>query len=79
MALLSTIDCKTCGQRKQAWHSGGSFPPDVCNECEAQAAEEAKRAELEAIAARTTDARLRLIEEWIYEHQRNHPRRDVRF
>lgn len=79
MALAHTITCSACGKQKEVLVGGGKAPPKTCSECTA-VAEEAKLQEyLAELAKLPTDERLRKIEEWIYNHSKNHPQREVRY
>jgi len=80
MALCRTIMCTKCGQKKDVWFSASDFgPPKTCGTCDQQARDASKQADLDALAALSVEARLAKIENWIYEHRRNHPRREVTF
>ena len=79
MARLEVITCSKCGKQKEVWFPSGGFPPKICSDC-TELAEEAKLQEhLAELAKLPTDERLRLIEEWIYNHSKNHPERMVRY
>jgi hypothetical protein len=80
MALCRTITCSRCNERKEVWFSASDFgPPDICGGCSKKDRDASKRADLDALAALSMEERVARIEEWIYEHRRNHPQREVMF
>lgn len=69
MAIASSIVCKSCGNRKTAYHPSSSLPPRTCPECEIKQAADVKAQALAEIAAKPLEERLAAIEEWIYDHK----------
>lgn len=54
--------------------------PKTCGECEEKKGEEARATHLRALAELPTEERLRLLEEFAYDHsKRYHPGRPARF
>lgn len=79
MARLEVIVCRKCGESKEVSFASGEVTPKICSDC-TNLAEDAKLQEyLADLAKLPTDERLRKIEEWIYNHSRNHPQRMVRY
>lgn len=79
MALLSSITCGACGNVADVWHSPRDAPPMVCHSCADAAAAKARELQLAAVAALSTEERLRRIEAWIYDYRPQVPLSEMMF
>ncbi len=69
MAVCSSITCDTCHKDKEVWHGSGEPKPKTCAECLKGKASAKKQAHLDALTKLPTEERLRMIEEYIYDHK----------
>ena len=80
MAVLTTIDCKTCGKQKRESVADSDYFRNQCSECTAS---EKSREERKWKAGReglTIKERIRDIENFMYHHsKKNHSHKPVVF
>ena len=79
MALLSKIVCEGCGQNKEVMHPASQFPPKVCNECKEKERLADRKLHFQKLDDLTIEARVRRIEEWIYDYKPPVSLRDIKF
>jgi len=70
MAIVSTILCMVCKEKKQVTHSACDSPPLVCHDCAREEAERKEMEYLEACAQLDPEERFQKIEKWIYKHSK---------
>jgi len=69
MAVFRRIHCPQCNQEKEVMTSANNLP-SICSDCK-RANQKAEREEYFAkLDKLSTEERLRLVEEWIYDHPR---------
>ncbi len=78
MAVLSTIKCDTCNEKKEVMHRPGTHPT-TCGACKKKKADAERTAHLDALAKLPIEERLRKLEEFQYDHLKNHPRQEVTY
>lgn len=66
MAIISTIVCDSCGERKSVTHSASDYP-SVCGDCRRKEKDAAKAKHLTHLAGLTVEERLARIEENLYD------------
>lgn len=69
MALCTRITCTRCHQPSDEWHGSGDYPPDLCRRCRAANADGTRQSHFAELDALTIEARVRKIEEWIYDYR----------
>ena len=66
------VKCKVVKDIECAYNKTG-----MCHDCLKIEADNALKTHLYSLSLLTTEERLAKIEEWIYKHEQNHPRRQI--
>ena len=65
MALITTIKCFQCGERKDVTHSARDYPT-ICSDCENYNINKKRKDHLDELSKLTLAQRVRKIEERLY-------------